>query len=261
MKRLFFAAIALAAIGGPALAQTTTPLPPAITTGLPVKALPAPVYTLPKYPLLNGFIFGVYTEGGGGSVNASAPGVPSASLTTTTAGIGATIGYMWTPKNSPVGFSLEGDVCAQNFNGNNAGFSVQGPVCFEGRAMIWAPWQQIQQIISSVIPIPNPFASISAFAYPPGTTPVGNMLSGLGGGFYGKDVSTAFQGVQAGKIIRIDPELVAMMVQPLSNGSALRYFVKTDFNSQSALIGSVPKGFTSATFGAIGVRAGFGVAL
>ena len=40
--------------------------------------------------------------------------------------------------------------------------------------------------------------------------------------FNGKDISTAFQGVQAGKIVRVDPEIVAMLVQPLSNGGAIR---------------------------------------
>jgi hypothetical protein len=168
---------------------------------------------------------------------------------------------MFTPKASPFSYSVEGDVCAQNFNGNNAGFSVQGPLCFEARFMVWAPWQQIISAISAVIPIPNPFASVSAFPIMTnGVSPVGATLAGLGGGIYGKDISTAFQGVQAGKVVRVDPEIVAMLVQPLSNGGAIREFVKTDFNSQSQIIGSVPKGQTLATLGAIGVRAGVGYA-
>jgi hypothetical protein len=234
---------------------------PARAGDINAAATKAPAYTLPTYPTLNGLILSLYTEGGGSSVTASAPGVPSASLTTTTAAIGVTAGYMFTPKSSPFTYSAEADVCASNYNGNNAGFSVQGPLCFEARFMVWAPWQQIISAISAVIPIPNPFSSVSAFPIMTnGVSPVGATLAGLGGGIYGKDISTAFQGVQAGKVFRVDPEIVAMLVQPLSNGGAIREFVKTDFNSQSQIIGSVPKGQTLATLGNIGVRAGVGYA-
>jgi hypothetical protein len=170
----------------------------------PATKSPASNFSLGTYPTLNGVIVGLYTEGGGSSVNASAPGVPAASITTTTAAIGVTVGYMWTPKGSPVSLSFEGDLCAQNFNGNSSGFSLQGPLCFEERVMAFAPWQNLLAALPS---FPNPFSAISAFAFPAGATPVGNSIAGIGGGFYGRDISTAFEGFEAGKVWRIDPEI------------------------------------------------------
>lgn len=247
MKRFpasIFAAVLLAA-------------PAAYAADLPVKAAPLPNFSLGAYPTLNGLIVGLYTEGGGSSVTATAPGVPAASLTTTTAAVGFTLGYMWTPKNSPVSLSFEGDFCAQNFNGNNAGFSVSGPLCFEARVMAFAPWQKL---LTALPAFPNPFSAISAFSFAPGVTPVGASIAGIGGGFYGRDISTAFAGVQSGKVVRIDPEIVFMNVQPLSNGTALRGGIKIDFPGQGRIFGATPAGFTSATLGSAGVRAFIGAA-
>lgn len=228
----------------------------AVAADLPVKApLLSPVNF--AYPALNGLIVGLYTEGGGSSVNATAPGVPAASLTTTTAGIGLTLGYMWTPRGSPVSLSFEGDVCAQNFNGNNAGFSLSGPLCFEQRVMAFAPWQKLLAVVPS---FPNPFSAISAFSFTPGVTPVGNMLAGIGFGFRETDISTAFAGIQSGKVWRANPELVFMNVQPLSNGTALRGGIKIDFQNQGKIFGAVPAGVTTASLGSIGVRAFIGAA-
>ncbi len=234
MKRLVLAAVA-------ALLSTA-----AGAADLPLKA--APKWSLGAYPTLNGVIVGLYTEGGGSSVTASIPGVPPASLTTTTAAIGVTLGYMWTPRNSPVTFSVEGDVCAQNFNGNTAGFSLQGPICLEQRVMAFAPWEKL---LAAVPSIPNPFSAISPFAFQSGVTPVGNAVAGIGFGFYERDISTAFMGVQSGKVWR---------VEPLSNGTALRGGIKIDFPSQGKIFGATPAGFTSATLGEAGVRAFIGAA-
>lgn len=246
MKRLILAASAAALISTAAIAAD-----------LPVKAPPASAWSLGSYPTLNGVIVGLYTEGGGSSVVASVPGVPAASLTTTTAAIGLTLGYMWTPGRSPVTFSFENDVCAQNFNGNQAGFSVQGPICLEQRVMAFAPWEKL---LAAVPSIPNPFASISPFTFQPGVTPKGNAMAGIGFGFYERDISTAFQGVQSGKVWRVDPEVVFMHVQPLSNGTALRGGLKIDFPGQGKIFGAVPAGVTSATLGEAGVRAFLGAA-
>lgn len=247
MRTMMLALIAACAITPAArAADIVTKAPPAASN-----------FSLGAYPTLNGLIVGLYTEGGGSSVTATAPGVPSASLTTTTAAVGLTLGYMWTPRNSPVSLSIEGDVCAQNFNGNNAGFSVSGPVCLEGRAMAFAPWQKL---LAALPNFPNPFSAISAFTFTPGVTPVGNAIAGIGGGFYARDISTAFDGVQAGKVWRIDPELVFMNVQPLSNGTALRGGIKLDFPGQGKIFGATPAGFSSATLGSTGVRAFIGAA-
>jgi hypothetical protein len=218
---------------------------------------PASNFSLGSYPTLNGVIVGLYTEGGGSSVVASVPGVPAASLTTTTGAIGITVGYMWTPRNSPVTLSFENDLCAQNFNGNAAGFSVQGPICIEQRVMAFAPWEKL---LAAVPSFPNPFTSISPFTFQPGVTPKGNALAGIGVGFYERDISTAFAGMQSAKVWRVDPEIVFMHVQPLSNGTALRGGIKIDFPGQGKIFGATPAGFTSATLGETGVRAFIGAA-
>jgi hypothetical protein len=59
---------------------------------------------------------------------------------------------------------------------------------------------------------------------------------------------------------RVDPEIVFMHVQPLSNGTALRGGLKIDFPSQGKIIGVTPAGFTSATLGEAGIRAFLGAA-
>jgi hypothetical protein len=228
----------------------------AVAADLPTKA-PVASYSLGSYPTLNGLIVGIYTEGGGSSVTANVPGIPPASLTTTSAGIGLTLGYMWTPRGSPASLSVEGDACATNFNGNSAGFSVASPFCFEQRLMVYAPWQKLLAALPS---FPNPFSAISAFNFPNGITPVGNAIAGIGVGAYEKDISTAFAGLQSGKVWRANPELVFMNVQPLSNGTALRGWVKIDFTSNAKIFGAVPAGVTTASLGSTGIRAGVGAA-
>jgi hypothetical protein len=227
---------------------------PAVAADLSVKA---PVATPIAYPLLNGFIFSVFTEGGGSSVNATAPGIPAASFTTTTAGIGGTVGYMFTPKKSAVSISIEGDVEARNFNGNNAGISVNGPLHLEQRLMVWAPWSQVFAALPTIW---NPFSSISVFTLPTGFTQNGNTIAGLGLYASEDDISTAFAGVKAGKVWRANPGLVAMLVQPVTTGGAFREFVKWDFLGNSKIFGAVPAGPTTTTLGSNGFRAGFGYA-
>lgn len=231
---------------------------PSLAADIPVKAPAATNWSLGTYPALNGLIVGIYTEGGGSSVVGSVPGVPPASLTTTTASIGGTLGYMWTPKGSPASLSFEADIGVQNFNGNNAGLSLQGPLSFEQRLMVFAPWQKL---LSALPSFPNPFSSISAFSFPNGVVPVGNAIAGIGVGAYEHDVSTAYAGIQSGKVWLANPELVFMNVQPLSNGTALRGWVKVDFTSDAKIFGSVPSGgVTNTTLGSTGFRAGVGAA-
>lgn len=227
---------------------------PAVASDLPTKA---PNFSLGTYPTMNGLIVGVFTEGGGSSVTATAPGVPAASLTTTTASIGATVGYMFTPRGNNISYSVEADVSARNFNGNNAGFALSGPLSFEQRVMVYAPWQKLLAALPS---FPNPFSGISAFTLPSGVAPAGAPLAGIGFGFYEQDISTAFAGVKSGNVWRANPELVFMNVQQLNNGAALRGWIKVDFNSGSKILGTVPGGLTTATLGATGVRAGVGAA-
>lgn len=224
---------------------------------LPTKA-PAAATINFTYPTLNGLIVEVYTEGGGGSVNGTAPGVPAASLTTTTAGIGGGLGYMWTPRTSPVSFSLEGHLQAQNFNGSNAGLSVQGPLRAEVALIAWAPWSRVTAALPSIW---NPFSSVSAFTLPSGFTAQGNAITGLGFYYTAADISSAFQGLQAGHEWRGNPGLEAIVAQPLVGGGAIRAFAKWDFLANSTIFGSLPKNqVTTATLGANGFRAGIGYA-
>src|SRR6266481_4802849 len=104
----------------------------AIGADLPVKAPAQPAW-LAGYPYgSSGPYVGLLTEAGAGPVVASVPlaGVNPASLTTTTAGIGMNFGYAWGSKGSMFAYAIEGKVTANNFNGQNAGFSAAGPVAF-----------------------------------------------------------------------------------------------------------------------------------
>jgi hypothetical protein len=249
MRRIaIFAAVAAA------IAMT----PFARAADLPLKA-PAAATINFTYPTMNGLIVEVFTEGGGSSVVASVPGVPPASLSTTTAGVGGTLGYMWTPKGSPISISVEGHIEAQNFNGNNAGLSVQGPLRLEGAVIAWAPWSRV---FSALPNIWNPFASLSAFALPSGFVAQGNALAGLGLYYSAADISTAFQGLQAGKVWRGNPGLEAITAQPLVGGGAIRIFAKWDFLGNSKIFGAVPANSlaTVSTLAENGYRAGIGYA-
>ena len=241
-----------------ALAASLLIAPLARAADLPAKA-PAAATINFTYPTLNGLIVEVFTEGGGSSVVASVPGIPPASLSTTTAGIGGTLGYMWTPKLSPVSFSFEGHLEAQNFNGNNAGISVQGPLRREAAVIAWAPWSRVFAALPSLW---NPFASLSPFTLPAGFTAQGNALAGLGLYGTGADISTAYQGLQAGKVWRVNPGLEAITAQPLVGGGAIRIFAKWDFLGNSKIFGSVPANSnpTISTLGTNGYRAGVGYA-
>lgn len=224
---------------------------PAIAADLPTKA---PVYAPLTYPVMgNGWIFGVLMEGGGSSVNASVPGVPAASLTTTTGAVGGEFGYMWKVRQN-LAFATRFSAEVQNFNGNNAGLSVQGPARLNQDFVLYAPWQDVFAILPNLW---NPFSSLSAFALPSGFTAKGNALAGLG--FYAteSDISTAFKGLQAGKVWQVNPGLIAETVQPISTGGAVRVFARWDFLANSKVFGQVPGGGTTvSTLGNYGARAG-----
>jgi hypothetical protein len=229
---------------------------PAMAADLPVKA---PAYVPLQYPQANGLVLELWTGGGGASVQASVPGIPASSLTTTTAGIGVATGWMWTPSRSPISISIENDVSAQNFNGNNAGFSVQGPIALEQHVRFFTSVANIATIYSALPSFPNPFSQLSAFSIPNGFVGTGKNL--VGAGFYIReaDVSSAFQGVQSGKVWRVNLGADIMAVQPTTSGGAFREALEFDFNSTDKLFGTVPKGQTSAALG-MGARARVGYA-
>jgi hypothetical protein len=204
----------------------------------------------------SGPFFGIYAEGGGGPVTASVPGVASASLTTTTGAIGLTVGYAHRFANGLLG-TVEADACAKNFNGANAGFSAAGPVCLEQRVMLFAPTDAIMNLFSFVN-IPNPFNNLTAIVTPPGST-VKNSMLGIGGGAYWNDMTIAYQGVGANKVWSVNPELVIMKQDLITNTSGsfsllARSFLKVDIQSQTMLFGA---GQATARNG-VGVRLGLG---
>ena len=206
-----------------------------------------------KYPYdVSGLYVGLYAEGGGGSVAASVPGVGPASLTTTQASIGLTVGYGWARSGSAIAYALEGDVCASNFNGNNAGLSLSGPLCFEQRFVIFAPWDKIMGAIAN---IPNPFNAVPPFQpLQPGVT-ASNRQMGIAVGAYERDISTAFAGVAANKVWRIEPEIAFIVMDQLSNGTAVRAFLKLSFPDKGTIFGPVKN--ASAVLGPE-IRAGVG---
>jgi hypothetical protein len=216
----------------------------ALAADLPVKAPPAVAYI--GYPYgTSGPIFGLFTEAGAGPVNASVPGVNSASLTTTTAGIGAIAGYVWSSKSSSFAYSLEGKFSANNFNGANQGFSVSGPVSGEGTAYIWMPVSLIQSAFS-LLNLPNPFSSIAPF--PAVTAPItaSNIQAGFGAGFRADDVTIAYLGAGSNKVWAFSPKIEAALMEQLSNGSAVREYTEVIFQNNAAIFGA---GQSKATLG------------
>lgn len=208
----------------------------AYAADLPVKAPPAIPFI--GYPYgSSGPIFGLFTEGGAGPVNASVPGVNTASLTTTTAGIGLLAGYAWGSKTSSFAYSIEGKVSANNFNGANQGFSVSGPVSAEGTGYIWMPVSLIQSAFG-LLNIPNPFATIAPFPANPAGITASNIQAGFGAGFRADDVTLAYLGAGSNKVWNFAPKIEFALMEQLSNGSAVREYVETIFENKGAIFGA-----------------------
>jgi hypothetical protein len=215
---------------------------PALAADLAVKAPATPVFT--GYPFgTSGFYAGIFTEAGGGPVVASVPGVNSASLTTTTAGIGMNAGYAWGSKTSMFAYAIEGKVSATNFNGANAGFSVSGPVSFEGTGLIWTPVSTIQNALG-LLSLPNPFNSVAPFPLLPVGVTASNVQAGFGAGFRADDVTVAFLGAGSNKVWSFSPKIEFDLMEQLSNGSAVREYVETVFQNKGVTFGG-PVGVTS----------------
>jgi hypothetical protein len=230
MRKIMLAAIA-ASIALLAIA-------PARAADLPGKAPAAQPYQFTGYPYgSSGPVFGLYTEAGGGPVNASVAGVNSASLTTTTAGVGIMGGYAWGSKTSMLAYSVEGKVSANNFNGANQGFAVSGPVSAEGTAYVWMPVSLIQNVFST-LNIPNPFSTIPPFPANPTNVVASNLQAGFGAGFRADDVTIAYLGAGSNKVWAFSPKIEFDLMEQLSNGSAVREYVETVFQQNGALFGA-----------------------
>lgn len=211
----------------------------ALAADLPVKAPAQPAW-LGGYPYgSSGLYVGILTEAGAGPVVASAPlaGVNPASLTTTTAGIGMNFGYAWGSKGSMFAYALEGKVTANNFNGQNAGFSVAGPLSFEGTGLVWTPVSTIQTALS-LLSLPNPFANIAPFPLLPANVTASNVQAGFGAGFRADDITIAYLGAGSNKVWHLSPKIEFDLMEQLSNGSALRQYVEIVFQNRGQTFGS-----------------------
>jgi len=215
---------------------------PALGADLAVKAInKALTPVIPSaYPYQSsGLFFGVYTEGSGGSATATpAPGISAASLTTTDAGLGITLGYAWGSKGSNVAYSLEGDFGFTNFNGNNAGLALQGPLDFEQRFVVWTPTNYIAQLLPQSVQ--NAFGTLPPFAaLQPGVT-ASNLQSGLAFGVEERDVSLSFAGLSANKEWLVEPVVKLLAMEQLSNGMALRAWAGVAIPTQGHIFGPIP---------------------
>jgi hypothetical protein len=219
----------------------------AVAADLPTKAPAAPASWLNGYPYgSSGMYVGLFTEAGSGPVVASVPGVNPASLTTTTAGIGLALGYAWGSKSSQFAYSVEGKASANNFNGANAGFSVSGPVSFEGTGFVWMPVSLIQSTFN-LLNLPNPFSSIAPFPLNPSGITASNVQAGFGAGFRADDMTIAYLGAGSNKVWDFAPKIEFDLMEQLSNGSAVREYVETIFQGQGQVFGATQAKATAGT--------------
>jgi hypothetical protein len=249
MKKLLLATAIAALFSTSAMAQNSpgpgaavaAPLPQAVVAPSPVLYTKAPSAIGPSwltgYPYgSSGLYVGLFTEAGGGPVNATVPGVNSASLTTTTAGIGAAVGYAWGSRSSLLAYAVEGKVSATNFNGANQGFSVAGPLSAEATGLVWMPVSLIQSTFG-LLNLPNPFSSIAPFPLLPTGIAATNIQAGFGAGVRMDDVTIAYLGAGSNKVELWSPKIEIDLMEQLSNGSAIREYIETVFQGNGAVTG------------------------
>jgi hypothetical protein len=210
--------------------------PAALAADLPVKASNFAFSSAYPYQS-SGLFFGAYTEGAGGSVSATVPGIGAASLTTTTGALGLTAGYAWGSKGSALAYSVEGDFGFTNFNGNNAGLSLQGPMSFEQRFVIFAPWANLAAALPN---FPNILGTIPPFPALQAGVTASNLQTGLAFGIKEADRSLGFAGVTSGKVWQIEPVIKLIAMEQLSNGTAVRAWAGVGLPDKGKLIGPVP---------------------
>ena len=201
------------------------------STKAPVVA-PASAFT--GYPYgSSGLLFGIYTEAGGGSVNGSVPGVGSASLTSTQAGVGGTIGWAWGQKGSPVAFGVEGDFGWTNINGSAQGIGFSGPLHFEQRFVAFTPLGNITAYLPG---FPN-FGTLPPFSALPTGITASNLQFGIMLGVDEDDISASFPGLGSNQQWRVAPMVGLTQMEQLSNNAALRTYEKVVFPDKSVCVG------------------------
>lgn len=181
----------------------------------------------------SGLYFGIFTEGGGGSVNASVAGVNQASLTTNQIGIGGAVGYAWSLQNSAF-MAIEGMAKVNNVNGSAAGFSWDGPASFTERFKIGVPLDKVLAVIPNLgLPTAAPFPVL-----PQGTTLL-NTKSYLFGAFHQDDNSYSVAGLPAFSAVKLSGGVGTGMIGQLSNGTALDAWAEVVFANSAHCFGAV----------------------
>lgn len=184
----------------------------------------------------SGFIVGLYTEGGAGAVQGSVAGVNSASLTTTQAGAGLTVGYAWGRAGSPVAYSVEADFGWTNFNGTQAGLSLTGPAAFEQRFVVFTPLASILNllpVLNTALGTVPPFPAIG------NNLTASNLQLGLMAGIDENDISLNFPGVPSNREWQVAPMIGLVAMEQLSNGAAIRSWVKNVFPERGQCVGPI----------------------
>lgn len=198
-----------------------------------VKAQASPLASLANgYPYqTQGIYFGVFTEGGGGSVEGSAVGINSNSLVTNEIGVGGTVGYAWGVPGKNVFIAAEAMFGWTNFNGAAPGFSLSGPVNFEQRFKIGTPLSSFLALLPGLnLPSAPPFPNL-----PNGQT-VSNAQVYLMAGIKENDNSLAF-GLPQFKQWAISPTLGIGTLGQLPNGVAVDVWIETVFPDKSICAG------------------------
>lgn len=205
----------------------------AFAADAPVKAA-NPLLT--GYPYQSsGFYFGAYTEGGGGAVNGSVPGAGSASLSTTSADVGGSVGYAWGSKGSSVFLAAEAMFGWTNFNGTQQGLSLSGPASFEQRFKVGTPLAGILNLLPN---LPN-FGPVAPFPIAPTGVTTSPAQAYFMAGMHEQDISPNFPGLASGKEWRIAPSIGVGLMEQWSNNIAVDAWVETIFPDKSVCIGPV----------------------
>jgi hypothetical protein len=205
----------------------------AADAALPLKAPLKPI----AYPLTQGFYFGVGTMGGGGSVNASVPGVNSASLVSNQIGVAAILGYVWNVPNSQYFAAAEGWFGWQNFNGSAPGFALTGPATFTQRLMVGAPLSDIAALFPTLGTSPPPFPPL------PNGQVASNVKPYLFASLTEDDVTLDIAGVGSNKDWRLSPGVGIGMLGQLTSGTVVDVFTMAKFPQKGVCVGAgLPQG-------------------
>jgi hypothetical protein len=216
-KLLLAAALSLAAL-------------PAFAADLVLKA-PKESLLSTAYPLTSGFYFGVGTMGGGGTVNASVPGVNSNSLISNEIGVAGIVGYVWNVPNSQMFAAAEGWFGWTNFNGSAPGFSFTGPATFTQRLMFGAPLSEI----ASLFPTFN--LQVPPFPLLPNGQVASNIKPYLFASLTEEDISIDL-GRAASRDWRVSPGIGIGALGQLTSGSEVDVFAMTRFPQKGLCFGS-----------------------